>query len=466
MTRPFSILLRSLVCVILAVNAGYAAAEARKSTDTNLMLNPNFTMYLSGKPVGWHVWSPRAGLSLRATVVDSSRGRALSLESRRFADFGKWATVVPSIKAGAVYRFEVLYQPRQVQRDDGSVAVILSWWADDRGALPVQRDYVDRITQVNGWRRASRTLKAPEKSRSLKVELGLRWTNGGVVLWKDPRLVEVDPPRPRVVRVVTTHVVPPSPTTIEDNLKLMAQILDQAGKTKPDLVVLSECLLEEGVSLPMTETAQTIPGPATAMLGGKAKQYGTYLVTSLHERDGALIYNSAVLIDRKGRVVGKYRKTHLPMTEGEDGISPGSDYPTFQTDFGKIGIMICWDSWFTEPARILRLKGAELLVLPLEGDGDERHWDVMSRARAVDNGVYLVASSTVAKSPSRIIDPDGDVMAETLDRFGIVASSINLDRESRLRWLSVGPAEGEARSLYIKERRPDTYSALTRGSRR
>src|SRR5205807_4390657 len=87
-------------------------------------------------------------------------------------------------------------------------------------------------------------------------------------------------------------------------------------------------------------------------------------------------------------------------------------------------------------------------------DGDERHWDVMSRARAVDNGVYLVASSTVAKSPSRIIDPDGDVLAETLDRFGIVASSINLERESRLRWLSVGPAEGEARSLYIKERRP------------
>ncbi len=124
------------------------------------------------------------------------------------------------------------------------------------------------------------------------------------------------------------------------------------------------------------------------------------------------------------------------------------------------------DSWFTEPARILRLKGAELLVLPLEGDGDERHWDMISRARAIDNGVYVVASSTVAKSPSRIIDPDGDVLAETLDRFGIVVSSINLDRESRLHWLSVGPAEGEARSLYIKERRPDTYSALTRVSRR
>src|SRR5947208_9769173 len=224
MTRPFSIFLRSLVCVILALDAGYAAAAARKGTDTNLMLNPHFTIDLSGKPVGWTACSPRPGISPRATVVDSSHGRALSLESRRFADFGKWATVVPGIKAGAVYRFEVLYQPRQVQQEDVSVAVILSWCADDRGALPVQRDYVDQITQINGWRRASRTLKAPEKSRSLKVELGLRWTNGGVVLRKDPRLVEVDPPRPRVVRVVTKHLGPPSLSTIDEHHQRCAHI--------------------------------------------------------------------------------------------------------------------------------------------------------------------------------------------------------------------------------------------------
>src|SRR5437667_10565700 len=112
--------------------------------------------------------------------------------------------------------------------------------------------------------------------------------------------------------------------------------MTRQDKEKPDLVVLSECLLEEGVSLPMTETAQTIPGPATEMLGGKAKQYGTYLVTSLHERDGALIYNSAVLIDRKGRVVGKYRKTHLPMTEGEYGVSTVREYPTVRTAVGQL----------------------------------------------------------------------------------------------------------------------------------
>src|SRR2546427_11127874 len=113
MTRPFSIFLRSLVCVTLAVNAGYAAAEARKSTDTNLMLNPHFTIDLSGKPVGWTVSPRRPGLSPRATVVDSSRGTALSLQARRFADCGQRATVVPSITAGGGSRFGGLYQSRQ-----------------------------------------------------------------------------------------------------------------------------------------------------------------------------------------------------------------------------------------------------------------------------------------------------------------------------------------------------------------
>src|SRR2546425_12610004 len=126
MTRPFSVFLTPFVCIAFAVNAGYPAARTRRSIDTNLMVNPHFTIDLNGKPVGWTVWSPRPGLSPQATVVDLSRGRALSLEERRFADFGKRVTVVPSIKAGAGHRFEVLYQPRQAQQKDVRDACIIS----------------------------------------------------------------------------------------------------------------------------------------------------------------------------------------------------------------------------------------------------------------------------------------------------------------------------------------------------
>lgn len=440
-----------------AVDQGGSITERHR----NLIVNPGFDRDREGRPAGWAAWSALPELSPEATVVDSADGRALSLKARHFASFGKWTTLAPSIKAGATYRFEVLYRTNGVAHEDVSVPVILSWCEDDQGAKPVQRDYVDVSAATDGWRRAARTLRAPERARSLKVELGLRWTASGSVVWKSPRLVEVGSPRRRLARVVTTHVVPTFPSTVEKNLELMAAILDRAGTEKPDLVVLSETFVNVGVPLPVTETAQAIPGAATDMLGRKAKAYGTYVVTSLHERDGDRIYNTAVLIDREGRIAGKYRKTHLAMIEGEDGITPGSEYPVFEVDFGTVGMMICWDAWFPEPARILRLKGAELLVLPIAGDGDTKHWDVISRARAIDNGVFLVASSTVAQSPSRIVDHTGEVLAETLDPFGIAVSDIDLDREDRLRWLSVGPADGEARRLYIRERRPDTYGILS-----
>ena len=141
------------------------------------------------------------------------------------------------------------------------------------------------------------------------------------------------------------------------------------------------------------------------------------------------------------------------------GITPGSEYPVFDTDFGRVGMMICWDNWYPEPARIMRLKGAEILLLPIAGDGTPGgHWDIISRARAIDNAVFLVASATHRGTGSRIVDPNGQVLAETDE--GLAAAEIDLGKETRARWLSIGPADGEAKSLYIKDRRPDTYGPL------
>jgi len=209
------------------------------------------------------------------------------------------------------------------------------------------------------------------------------------------------------------------------------------------------------VGRPLVETSQPVPGPATRMLSERARRYRAWAATSLHEIEGGLIYNTAVLIDREGRIAGKYRKVHLATAEGEAGITPGSEYPVFNTDFGRVGMTVCWDNWFGEAARALRLRGAEIILLPIAGDGVPGHWDIVSRARAIDNGVYLVASSTSAGSPSRIVSPDGKVLAEASD--GIAVADIDLSTESRVQWLSVGPALGEGKSLYIKERRPDTY---------
>ena len=440
-----------------------AAAAAAFGAGGNLIPNPEFRTGADGKPVSWSRWSPRAGIEPQFGTAPSEAGNLLSIRASRFEMYGKWVAVAP-VEGGRYYRFEALHRARGVASEDVSVAVMLSWCRDEAGKTPVQRDYADRVAQDGGWRKTYRTLRAPDSARSVTVELILRWTAGGSVEWRNPLLEEVDPPRQRLVRVATTHIQVQAPASIESNMRTMAGILDKAGAEKPDIICLSENFADRGVQLPLLERAQPIPGPITAMLSGKAKQYRAYVAASLLERDGGLAHVTAVLIDRGGKIVGKYRKVHLPTAEGEDGITPGTEYPVFDTDFGRIGIAICWDNWFIEPARILRLKGAEMILFPIAGDGDARHWDIMSRARAIDNGVYVVSSNTVG-GPSRIIDPNGEVLAEATGPFSVGVAEVNLDKESRLRWLSVGPYDGEGKSLYIKERRSDTYAPLVDGAR-
>lgn len=408
-------------------------------------------------PSAWTTWSARPEVAPRADIV-SAAGPVLRLRATNFASYGKWMAAVPGIQGGRNYRFEVQYRPEKIADEGVSVAVVLSWSTAEGKQL--QRDYVDRVTPAaDGWRTASRTLRSPDAAHAVSVELGLRWTASGTVLWKNAALSETAAPPPRKVRIVTTRISPPPGATVEKNVQFMAETFDRAAQHKPDLVLFTENFVDRGVGRKLAETAQTVPGPATRVLSGKARQYKAWVATSLHEVDNGTFYNTAVLIDREGRIAGKYRKTHLPLEEGERGIAPGSEYPVFDTDFGRVGMLVCWDNWFPEPARIMRLKGAEVLLLPIAGDGVPGHWDIISRARAIDNAVFLVASSGLRGTASRIVDPNGKVLAETDD--GIAAAEIDLGDETRVRWLSVGPGDGEAKSLYIKERRPDTYGPLS-----
>jgi predicted amidohydrolase len=103
------------------------------------------------------------------------------------------------------------------------------------------------------------------------------------------------------------------------------------------------------------------------------------------------------------------------------------------------------------------------VFLPIAGDPRARHWDTVTRARALDNGLYLVGSVGDGAA-SRIVNPDGEVIAETAD--GLTSAELDLTRQSRLWWLSVGPADGELKSLVIQERRPETYKPLIDGTNR
>jgi predicted amidohydrolase len=148
----------------------------------------------------------------------------------------------------------------------------------------------------------------------------------------------------------------------------------------------------------------------------------------------------------------------MPQTEIEGGLSPGSEYPVFRTDFGIIGIQICYDNFFPEVSRSLALKGAEIIFLPIWGDtrGDFYEWDIVARARAIDNAVYLVASMYDGPDKSLIIDPDGKILPDDDGFKGLKTASIDLSKRTFERWLSVN-GYGEWKNLFPQERRSETY---------
>jgi predicted amidohydrolase len=445
--------------------AGFLAAwvaftgllAGRESGDRNLLSEADRT---KGAPPVWTAWAPSDRVRPSLDGSGASEGGLLRIQSARWPDYGYWRTSVGGIQPGRFYRFSVRYRTRAVEREDVSVFAVLSWCGDSGAREPLQRDYARRAIGPDG-RRLEHELRAPDNAVSLRIELGLRWTEGGSVEFFAPELREVRAGIPRRVRVATTRVRPPVPSTVAGNLEILSRVLDSAGALQPDVILLSETLFDYGVPEPVDLRCARESGPELGLLAAKARQYRSYVVASLNVCEADLVYNSTYLFDRDGRMSGVYRKVHLPLSEAEAGVTPGRDYAVFDTDFGRVGLLVCWDVWFPEPARLLRLAGAEVILAPLAGDVVPRHWDVVSRARAVDNAVYFVSANTEVGSASRIVDPDGEVLAETSEDFGIAVAELELDKRRGVRWLSVGDAEGDPSQLYLKERRPETYRRLT-----
>ena len=175
----------------------------------------------------------------------------------------------------------------------------------------------------------------------------------------------VPAPPARKVRLATVHLQPRAGTEPKDKPPQFAPLLVEAARQRADLVVLPETLTYYGTGKSMAECAETVPGPSTAYFGELARQHAFYVVVGLVEREGSTLYNTAALIGPEGQLVGKYRKVSLPRSEIEAGLTPGQDYPVFDTRFGKVGLMICYDGFFPEVARALSVQGAEVIAWPV-----------------------------------------------------------------------------------------------------
>jgi predicted amidohydrolase len=154
------------------------------------------------------------------------------------------------------------------------------------------------------------------------------------------------------------------------------------------------------------QDAEPLDGQAGQRMASRARKWRMYVSGSLYERRGDLVFNTAPLFDRDGALVGTYSKSQLFDPEEEAGVTPGIGFPVFRTDFGWVGIIICYDSWFPEPARLLAYKGAELILFPNAG-----YFTGIMPARAVDNGVWIAASSL--NGPAGVWGPSGARAGET-----------------------------------------------------
>ena len=390
----------------------------------------------SGSP--WKLWAPRPEIAPRGYFEDSGWGAlALSGDSNP-AVFGGWERIVQSIEPEHWYAFQARYRAQGLDYAPRQVVARLDW-LDSAGKRAGQPDYPWQTSPDREAAIITHTVQAPPRAAAVKIQLLLVNAPTATLLWDEVSLAPAAAPPARKVKVASVNLKPRNSTDpVGEFLALMERSLPEAT----DIVVLPEGIAAIGTGKSYADTAEPIPGPSTARLGAFARVRKTWLVAGLYEKERQVVYNTAVLIDRQGRLAGRYRKMYIPREEFEGGITPGSSWPVFRTDFGTVGLMICWDVQYPDPARALALRGAELLLMPIAG-GNE----TLARARAIENHVFLAASGY--DHPTYVMDPDGETLSKA-ERGSIAAATIDLSRRYLDSWL------GDMRDRFWKEVRVDT----------
>jgi predicted amidohydrolase len=364
-------------------------------------------------PDGWNTAAPRDELR-PAFSYDPTGGRdckgAFVLKSDDREGLHGWFEKSFPVAGGKYYRFHTARQTTGIAVPRRSAVARIAWQDDKGRKVPAdeppgpkeKKGYPpmaeaehpgDGPALSGGWVEVAGVYRAPSKATRAVVELQLMDAPGGKVAWGEVSFAEAPAPKPRPVRLAAVHYRPKGKSPME-NCREFAPLIADAAKQKADLVVLGETITFVGVSKKPHEVAEAIPGPSTEYFGTLAKEHGLYIVVGLYERAGHLVYNVAVLVGPDGKVAGKYRKVCLPRDEITGGVTSGRDYPVFDTKFGKLGMMVCYDGFFPEVARELSARGAEVIAWPVWGCDP-----LLSSARACENHVHLISSTyTDAKS--------------------------------------------------------------------
>ena len=428
---------------LLAAVLWSTAAAATPATSADLLA------WNSATPDGgWARFAPRPALAPGFAIESAASPRLRLLGGGRPYVFGGWRRGVP-VEAGRSYRFRALATATNATRLQREV-LCQARWLGPEVAEDVAPEYVaDRLGPDSATLACDDVLTAPAGAASVEISLLLQWAPEATVAFSSVSLVPAEPPPVRAVRVATLYWRPSARSTPAANVDALAALIDRVAPSRPDVVLLSEAITSIGTGLNVAEAAQDPRGPAFQALSAKARQHHAYVVYGAYEKAGDVVYNSAFVVGRDGSLTATYRKVQLPVGEVEAGLSPGDAYAPLDLDFGRVGLLICHDTAFDEPARLLTLAGAEMLLAPAWG-GDL----TQIRARAMDNGVWVVTAGYDV--PSAIIDPAGGVRAQTWkgQGDGTAVHVVELGRKVRRPWV------GDWHAAVLKQRRPETYRGL------
>jgi N-carbamoylputrescine amidase len=268
------------------------------------------------------------------------------------------------------------------------------------------------------------------------------------------------------------------------NLRETAADVERAARQGAQLICTQElfrsqyfCQAEDHKNF---DLAEPIPGPSTEVFSGIAKQYGVVIVASLFERRAqGLYHNTAVVLDADGSLAGLYRKMHIPddpLFYEKFYFTPGDlGFRAFDTKFARIGVLICWDQWYPEGARLTALAGAEILFYPTAigwhpsekaefGLAQHGSWETIQRSHAIANGVYVAAPNRIGHEgapdggiefwgQSFICDPSGTIIKKaTADKSEILMAECDLDKidVQRTHW------------PFLRDRRIDAYGEIVK----
>ena len=267
---------------------------------------------------------------------------------------------------------------------------------------------------------------------------------------------------------------------VKENVLHLVTKVRALAKEGAELIVMQELhnslyfCKQENVDL--FDLAEPIPGPTTQIFGNLAKELGVVIVTSIFEkRATGLYHNTAVVLEKDGTIAGKYRKMHIPDDPGyyeKFYFTPGDlGFEPIQTSLGRLGVLVCWDQWYPEAARLIALAGAELLIYPTAigyDANDERAeqkrqraaWQLVQRGHAVANGLPVVAVNRVGEEEgvhfwgtSFVAGPQGELLyeaSETEEEMAIVEVDMQRSEQVRRWW------------PFLRDRRIENYGDITK----